>query len=210
MARNPFAQGSAQNRGTSSLFIRGPCPGDGVGEVRLPRSYGVPLAHWSRAELARHAATVSTLPTIEARTIGRWLTAEQVRPWQFHSWQHIRDPETFLQRARPVLHLYEQATALRHRKASGSSVPMKKRGSCAREAEQAPRPALPKHPVYQSPRSSRRGALQLMAALSVADGRGLGQCHARKRFVDFRCFARDRHHRRSTTSPGTNGGVDPG
>ncbi len=92
----------------------------------LPRSYGVPLAHWSRAELARHAATVPTLPTIEARTIGRWLTAEQVRPWQFHSWQHIQDPKTFLQRARPVLHLYEQATALRHRKASGSSVPMKK------------------------------------------------------------------------------------
>ena len=92
----------------------------------LPRSYGVPLAHWSRAELARHAATVPTLPTIEARTIGRWLTAEQVRPWQFHSWQHIQDPETFLQRARPVLQLSEHATALRHRKASGSSVPMKK------------------------------------------------------------------------------------
>src|SRR5947209_17729051 len=48
--------------------------------------------------------------------------------------------------------------------------------------------AMPKYPVYQSPRYSRRGALQLMAALSVADGLGYGQCHARKRFVDFRCL----------------------
>src|SRR5205085_6997468 len=73
----------------------------------LPRSHGLPLAHWSRAELARHVATIPTLPTISARTIGRWLTAEQIRPWRFHSWQHIQDPETFLQRACPVLRLYE-------------------------------------------------------------------------------------------------------
>src|SRR5712691_7465158 len=47
----------------------------------LPRSHGVPLAHWSRADLARHVATIPTLPTISARTIGRWLTAEQIRTW---------------------------------------------------------------------------------------------------------------------------------
>ena len=153
----------------------------------LPRSYGVHLAHWSRAELARQAATVPTLPTIEARTIGRWLTAEQVRPWQFHSWQHIQDPETFLQRARPVLQLSEQATALL-KQGIWVVCADEKTSIQAREAEQAPRPAMPKHPVYQSPRYSRRGALQLMAALSVADGLVYGQCHARKRFVDFRCF----------------------
>src|SRR6266487_5762270 len=78
----------------------------------LPRSHGVALAHWSRADLARHIATLPTLPPISARTIGRWLTAEQIRPWRFHSWQHIQNPETFLERARPVLQLYEQATSL--------------------------------------------------------------------------------------------------
>ena len=153
----------------------------------LPRSSGVPLAHWSRAELARHAATVPTLPTIQARTIGRWLTAEQVRPWRFHSWQHIQNPETFLERARPVLHLYEHATDLL-KQGIWVICADEKTSIQAREAEQAPRPAVPKHPVYQSPRYSRRGALQLMAALSVADGLVYGQCHARKRFVDFRCF----------------------
>ena len=58
----------------------------------------------------------------------------------------------------------------------------------AREAEQAPRPAIHKHPVYLSPRYHRHGAVHLMAALSVADGLVYGQCHTRRRFVDFRSF----------------------
>jgi transposase len=131
--------------------------------------------------------TIPTLPTISARTIGRWLTAEQIRPWRFHTWQHIQDPETFLQRARPVLHLYEQATPLLQQ---GIWVICtdEKTSIQARQAEQAPRPAKPQHAVYQSPRYTRRGAQHLMAALSVADGLVYGQCHARKRFVDFRSF----------------------
>ncbi len=60
----------------------------------------VPLARWSRAELARQVGAVPTLPTISARTIGRWLTAEQIHPWRFHAWQHIQNPEEFLQRTR--------------------------------------------------------------------------------------------------------------
>jgi transposase len=78
----------------------------------LPRSHGIALTHWSRAELARHAATVPTLPEISPRTIGRWLGEEQIRPWRLHSWQHVQDPERFLQRARPVLRLYEHARSL--------------------------------------------------------------------------------------------------
>ena len=46
----------------------------------LPCSHGVPLALWSHAELARQVTTGATLPTISTRTIGRWLTAEQIRP----------------------------------------------------------------------------------------------------------------------------------
>ena len=153
----------------------------------LPRTSGIPLAHWSRAELARHVMTVPTLPPISARTIGRWLTTEQLRPWRFHSWQHIQDPEAFLERARPVLRLYEHAVALLEQ---GIWVVCtdEKTSIQARQAEQAPRPAIRQHPVYQSPRYHRRGALHLMAALSVADGLVYGQCHPRKRFVDFRSF----------------------
>ena len=156
----------------------------------LPRTHGVPLAHWSRAELARHVTSVATLPTISARTIGRWLTAEQIRPWRYHSWQHIQEPEAFLVRARPVLRLYEHARALLR---EGIWVVCADEKTCiqAREAEQAPRPAIKEHPIYQSPRYHRHGVLHLMAALSVADGLVYGQCHPRKRFIDFRSFARN-------------------
>src|SRR6266568_4955192 len=44
------------------------------------------------------------------------------------------------------------------------------------------------HPIYQSPRYHRHGVLHLMAALGVADGLVYGQCHQRKRFVDFHSF----------------------
>ncbi len=153
----------------------------------LPRSHGLPLAHWSRAELARHLAATPSLPAISASTIGRWLAAEQIRPWRYHSWQHIQKAEEFLQRARPVLQLYEQATSLL-KQGIWVICADEKTSIQARQAEQAPRPAIQKHPVYQSPRYHRRGAVHLMAALSVADGLVYGQCHKRKRFVDFRSF----------------------
>ena len=153
----------------------------------LPRTHGVPLAHWSRAELARYVAATPSLPEISASTIGRWLAAEQIRPWRYHPWQHIQDAEAFLLRARPVLQLYEHARALL-KQGIWVVCTDEKTSIQAREAEQAPRPAIGKHPVYQSPRYHRRGALHLMAALSVADGLIYGQCHTRKRFIDFRSF----------------------
>lgn len=153
----------------------------------LPRSSGIPLSRWSRAELARRVAALPDLPEISPRTIGRWLSAEQIHPWRFHSWQHIQEPETFLHRARPVLRLYERAQSLL-REGIWVVCMDEKTSIQAREAEQVPRPAIQKHPVSQSPRYHRRGALHLMAALSVADGLIYGQCHTRKRFVDFRTF----------------------
>jgi hypothetical protein len=103
------------------------------------------------------------------------------------AFQHIQDPETFLERARPVLQLYEQATTLLQ---EGVWVVCTDEKTCiqARQAEQAPRPARPEHPIYQSPRYHRHGVLHLMAVLSVADGQISGQCHERKRTVSFRSF----------------------
>lgn len=86
-----------------------------------------------------------------------------------------------------MLQLYEHATSLLEQ---GTWVICtdEKTSIQARQAEQAPRPAVRKHSVYQSPRYKRRGALHLMAAFSVADGLVYGQCYSRKRFVDFRSF----------------------
>src|SRR5256884_8716002 len=82
--------------------------------------------------------------------------------------------------ARPVLQLYEQATSLL-KQGIWVICADEKTSIQARQAEQAPRPAIQKHPVYQSPRYHRRGAVHLMAALSVAAGLVYGQWHKGKR-----------------------------
>jgi hypothetical protein len=102
-------------------------------------------------------------------------------------WQQIQQPHRFLERARPVLRLYATAQALLQ---AGTWVVCvdEKTSIQAREAEQAPRPTQPQHRLRQSPRYHRRGALHLLAGLSVADGQVVGQCATRKRLVDFQAF----------------------
>ena len=78
----------------------------------LPQTPGVPLARWSRSELARWVAAAPQLPPVSASTIGRWLKAERLRPWRYHGGPHIQNPQTFLERAGPILRLYGQAVAL--------------------------------------------------------------------------------------------------
>jgi transposase len=127
------------------------------------------------------------LPTISASTIGRWLKAERIRPWRYHAWQHIQNPETFLERARPVLQWYERARSLLQEGCWLVCVD-EKTSIQAREAEYPPRPACFDKPVLHKARYHRRGARHLFAGFSVADGHVYGQCLTRKRFVDFRAF----------------------
>ncbi len=58
----------------------------------------------------------------------------------------------------------------------------------AREGEQPPRAAQSGHPQLQESRYWRRGARNLFAGLSVADGHVYGTCRARKCFADFQAF----------------------
>jgi hypothetical protein len=153
----------------------------------LPSQNQIPLARWSRAELARRVAQEPTLPRISTSTVGRWLKAERLRPWRYHAWQHIHDPQTFLERARPVLQAYAQAQALL--RAGTWLVCLDEKTSIqAREGEQPPRPARPDKPMLHEARYHRRGARHLFAGLSVADGQVYGTCRQRKCFVDFQAF----------------------
>jgi hypothetical protein len=153
----------------------------------LPCAHGVSLARWSRAELVRQLAQQPALARVSKGTIGRWLRSEHIRPWRYRMWQHIQNPTAFLSRAGSVLQLYAQASSLL---SSGTWLVCvdEKTSIQAREAEQAPRPAIRGQRQCQSPRYSRRGARHLIAGLSVADGKVVGQCHKRKRFVDFQAF----------------------
>jgi hypothetical protein len=97
------------------------------------------------------------------------------------------DPQAFLERARPVLRLYEQAKELM---LAGIWVICvgEKTSIQARKLAQMPQPAQAGHPLHVSPRYERRGALQLFAGLSVADGQKYVRTAERKCFVDFQAF----------------------
>lgn len=152
-----------------------------------PQEEGVPLARWSNAEIARRLIALGMVVGIAASTVGRWLASEKIKPWRYHSWQHILDPEAFLERARPVLELYERAKELLKRGVWVVCVD-EKTSIQARKRPQEPDPATPGQPVHVSHRYERKGALNLFGALSVADGKVYGQCRLRKRFVDFQAF----------------------
>jgi hypothetical protein len=99
----------------------------------------------------------------------------------------ILEPQKFLERARPVLEVYEQAVELL-RKGIWAVCLDEKTSIQARRLEQEPVPAQAGQPVHVAPRYQRKGALQLFAGLSVADGYKYGQTTERKRFVDFQSF----------------------
>jgi hypothetical protein len=119
--------------------------------------------------------------------VGRWLKEDHLRPWRYHAWQHIHDPQTFLQRARPALQAYAQAWALLQQGIWLLSLD-EKTSLQAREGEQPPRPACSHKPILHEARYHRRGARHLFAALSVADGKVYATCRQRKCFVDFQAF----------------------
>ena len=153
----------------------------------MPKEEGKALSRWSLSAIVAQLTTLGLISTIALSTISRWFAAEKLKPWRYHSWQHILKPEIFLERARPVLQLYEQAKELL---AKGIWVVCadEKTSIQAREPEQKTRPAQPGKPVLVAPRYQRRGFLHLFAALSVADGYKSGQTFARKRFEDFHTF----------------------
>jgi hypothetical protein len=123
-------------------------------------------------------------------TVGRWFVQEKLRPWRYHSWQHILDPKEFLERARPVLRLYERAKELLLQGIWVVCVD-EKTSIQAREAATPPVAAVAEHPMHVEPRYERHGALHLFAGLSVADGLTHGRCQLRKRFVDFQTFMQE-------------------
>jgi transposase len=97
----------ATNRGQA---VRGVFPPEEVAQVKaiaceLPRTQGVPLSRFSRAELHRLVIERGISET-SASTIARWLAEDALKPWQHRSWVFPTDPD-FLEKAGPVLDLYQ-------------------------------------------------------------------------------------------------------
>jgi transposase len=130
---------------------------------------------------------LGTVLHIATSTLARWFTQEKLKPWRYHSWLHILDPQKFLERARPVLQLYQAAKEL-FRQGIWVVCVDEKTSIQARQRPQTPKAACSGQPLLLSPRYWRQGALHLFAMLSVAEGLKYGQTALRKRFVDFQTF----------------------
>ena len=76
----------------------------------LPAESGVPLSRWSCPDLARELAVRCQI-VASASTIGRWLAADALKPWQHRSWISVRDPE-FAAKAARVLEIVSSGPEL--------------------------------------------------------------------------------------------------
>jgi transposase len=154
----------------------------------LPRESGKPLSRWSSRELAKVAVEKKVVKRISASTIKRWLKAERIKPWQFKSWQKPTDPR-FLEKAVPVLHLYERAAALAEK---GHIVVCadEKPSIQARKLLGGLIPPRRGVPARRGDRYRRQGAWQLFTALLVHRGETIARCFDHKRFIDFQAFFR--------------------
>ena len=151
-----------------------------------PRQYNKPWQRWSGEKLAQVAVEQRVVAAISPGTIRRWLRADKVKPWRYHSWQHSTDPQ-FVEKATPVLDLYAQAPALQ---AQGELTVCtdEKTSVQARQRVTTTKAPAPGEIMQVADRYKRMGALQLFCALVVASGLTFAQTRLTKKFADFKAF----------------------
>jgi transposase len=151
-----------------------------------PRQYGKAWQRWSGEKLAQVAVAQGIVGAISPGTIRRWLRADKIKPWRYHSWQHSTDPQ-FVEKATPVLDLYAQAPALQ---AQGELTVCtdEKTSIQARQRVTPTKAAAPGEVMQVADRYKRMGALQLFCALVVASGLTFTQTRLTKKFLDFKAF----------------------
>ena len=151
-----------------------------------PRVHGKPWPRWSGEKLAQVAIEQPIVEHIALGTIRPWLRQDKIKPWRYPSWQRSTDPH-FVDKASPVLDLYEHAQALA---AQSEAVVCsdEKTSIQARQRVSATKAAAPGSPVHVADRDKRMGAVQLFCALVVASGVTFARTRASKTFADFTAF----------------------
>ena len=140
----------------------------------LPRDSGKSLSRWSASELARAVVQGGIVRRISCATVQRWLKADRIKPWQYHSWPRTTDPR-FLERAIPILTLSERAHALA-RKGHILVCADEKTSIQARQACRRTTPACPWLPDTPAGLLLAQGAGQLFGGLRVDIGETLARC----------------------------------
>lgn len=155
-----------------------------------PAPVVVPVSRFSAATIATTLVRLGVVAAISARTVARWLRADKLKPWRFRSWITPKDLATFLERACPVLDLYERV-------ATGAVTPgevvlsVDEKTSIQARAHATYTPTGPGEPAHLEHTYKRQGAVHLIAALNVVTGAVSGRVVADKRFVEFSAFVRD-------------------
>jgi transposase len=151
-----------------------------------PSAHGKVWKRWSGEKRAQVAVERGIVSTISPSTIRRWLRQDKLKPWRYHSWPHSTDPQ-FVEKATPVLDLYEAAPQLATQQEEGCCAD-EKTSIQARQRLHETKAALPSSPLQVADRYRRMGAVQLFCALLVASGRTFTCCFARRCFADFQAF----------------------
>ncbi len=151
-----------------------------------PATHGKAFKRWSSEQLASLAVEKKLVPGVSPSTVRRWLRAERIKPWQYHSWQKSTDPQ-FVEKATPGLELYATAAQL---EARGEAIICsdEKTSIQARQRLHATKPAIRGHPRQVADRYQRMGAVQLFCALLVATGVTFARTCAGRKFADFQRF----------------------
>jgi transposase len=151
-----------------------------------PREHGKAWRRWSGEKLAEVAIEQHIVTSISPGTIRPWRRADKIKPWRYHSWQHSTDPR-FVEKAVPVLELYEQAQELATQEElvvcadEKTSIQARQRGSPTKAV-------APGWVMQVADRYKRMGALQLFCALAVSAGLTFARTRLGRKFADFKAF----------------------
>jgi transposase len=148
-----------------------------------PDKVGRSLSHWDCAELARQLERDGVVASISPQTVQRILANHKLKPWRKHLWLSPKVPRDaqFVAQVQEIVELYTRPLA-----AQEMVLCADEKTSLQPRTRLAPTlPAQPGLPVRVEHEYERKGALNLFAAFDTRTGKVYGQCHERKRQVEF-------------------------
>lgn len=145
----------------------------------------VPVSRLCSTLIAWLLVALGVAATISKRTVARWLKAEGLKPWRFRSWITPKCLLTFLDRARPILDLYESIRSLGANEIVWSA---DEKPSIQARGRDSYKPSGKGEPAHLEATYTRNGAVQLFAAMNVLTGYVLAEVKASKTFESFQNF----------------------
>jgi len=148
-----------------------------------PDKLGRSLSQWDCLELARQVMENGVVASISPDTVRRILENHKLKPWRKHLWLSPKAPRdaAFYSIVRNICKLYTRPLA-----APEIVLCVDEKTRLQPRTRLAPTlPAQPGLPVRVEHEYERKGALNLFAASDTRTGKVYGQCHERKRQVEF-------------------------